>query len=45
MELRDRWFDDYEVGEVFDVPGDRLITEERIIAFATEFDPQAFPAR
>ena len=42
MELRDRWFDDYSAGEVIDVPGDRLMTEERIVAFATEFDPQPF---
>ena len=42
MELRDRWFDDFSVGEVIDVPGDRLMTEERIVSFATEFDPQRF---
>lgn len=42
MELRDRWFDDYTAGEVFDVPGDRLMTEERIVSFAAEFDPQPF---
>ena len=42
MELRDRWFDDYTVGEVIDVPGDHLLTEERIVDFAREFDPQRF---
>ncbi|MEM9562400.1 MAG: MaoC family dehydratase [Actinomycetota bacterium] len=42
MELRKRWFDDYTVGEVIDVPGDRLVTAERIVEFATEFDPQPF---
>ena len=42
MALRDRWFDDYESGEVIDVPGERLVTEERIIEFASEFDPQHF---
>jgi len=42
VDLPERWFDDYTVGEVFDVPGERLVTEERIIEFAREFDPQAF---
>jgi acyl dehydratase len=41
-DLADRWFDDYVVGEVFDVPGERLMTEERIVEFAREFDPQRF---
>lgn len=41
MELRDRWFDDFEVGETFEV-GDHLMTEERILAFGHEFDPQPF---
>lgn len=40
--LSDRWFEDYAVGEVIDVPGERLMTEERIIEFAREFDPQRF---
>ena len=42
MELRDRWFEDYRVGEVIEVPGRRTMTEERIIGFAREFDPQRF---
>ncbi|MGI9612365.1 MAG: MaoC family dehydratase [Acidimicrobiales bacterium] len=41
MELRDRWFDDFVEGEEF-VVGPHLMTEERIISFATEFDPQRF---
>lgn len=42
MDLSERWFEDFAVGEVFDVAGDRLMTEQRIIDFATEFDPQRF---
>ena len=41
MELAERWFDDYSVGEVFEL-GDHLMTEERIVSFAEEFDPQVF---
>lgn len=41
MELQDRWYDDFEVGEVF-VTSDHLMDEERIISFASEFDPQRF---
>lgn len=41
MELRDRWFDDYTEGEQFEV-GPHLMTKERIISFASEFDPQRF---
>ena len=41
MELHERWFDDYTVGEIFEV-GDHEMTEERIMSFATEFDPQRF---
>jgi acyl dehydratase len=41
MELTERWFDDFRVGEVFDV-GSHRMTEERIISFAQEFDPQRF---
>ena len=40
-ELTERWYDDYTVGEVFEV-GDHLMTEDRIISFASEFDPQIF---
>ena len=42
MELRDRWFDDYTVGEVIDVPGERAMDEVRMVDFAREFDPQPF---
>ena len=41
MELGDRWFDDFTEGEQFEV-GPHLMTEDRIIAFASEFDPQRF---
>lgn len=41
MELRDRWFEDFSQGEQFEI-GSHLMTEERIIAFASEFDPQRF---
>jgi acyl dehydratase len=41
VELRDRWFDDFGEGDRFEV-GPHLMTEERIISFATEFDPQRF---
>lgn len=39
--LRTRWFNDYSVGEVFEF-GHHLVTEQEIIAFATQYDPQAF---
>jgi len=42
VDLPERWFDDYSVGEVFEVPEERLVTEERIVEFAREFDPQPF---
>lgn len=41
MELSERWFEDYVEGEVYEV-GEYTMTEEAIIAFATEFDPQVF---
>ncbi len=41
MEIAERWFEDFTVGETFEVGGHEM-TEERIVAFATEFDPQAF---
>lgn len=41
VELRERWFDDYRAGEVFETTG-HVMTEEAIIAFASEFDPQVF---
>ena len=39
--LRERWFEDYAVGEVFEF-GDRLVTEAEIVDFAGRYDPQAF---
>lgn len=41
MELSERWFDDFTVGEVFET-GSHLMTEERILEFGAEFDPQPF---
>ena len=41
MELHDRFFDDFTEGEQFEV-GPHLMTEERIIEFGREFDPQPF---
>ena len=41
MEWRDRWYDNFEVGEVFETSS-HLMEEERIISFASEFDPQHF---
>jgi len=42
MELSERWFDDYAVGEVIDVPGSYVMDADRMVAFAQEFDPQRF---
>lgn len=39
--LRQRWFDDYAVGEVFEF-GMHEITEQEIIGFARQYDPQPF---
>lgn len=41
VELSERWFDDYRAGEVYETAS-HLMTEEAIIAFASEFDPQLF---
>ena len=38
---RERYFEDYLVGEVFEF-GDKLITAEEIVTFAQEYDPQPF---
>ena len=38
---KERWFDDFVVGEVFEF-GDRLVTEEEIVDFARRYDPQPF---
>lgn len=39
--LKERWFDDYAVGEVFEF-GDLLVTEAEIVEFARRYDPQPF---
>lgn len=36
-----RYFEDFRVGEVFETP-DRPVSEEEIIAFAEDYDPQHF---
>lgn len=36
-----RYFEDYTVGDIFEF-GDRLVTADEIVAFATEYDPQPF---
>ena len=38
---KDRYYEDYDEGEVFDC-GEILISEEEIITFAKCFDPQSF---
>jgi acyl dehydratase len=37
----ERYFEDYRAGEIFEF-GERLITKEEIIQFATLYDPQPF---
>jgi len=39
--LKDRWFEDYVRGEVFEF-GDYLVTEAEIVEFARRYDPQPF---
>jgi len=39
--VKDRYFDDWSEGEVFETES-HLMTEERIRSFAEEFDPQPF---
>jgi acyl dehydratase len=41
MDWAQRWFDDFEVGDVHETPS-HLMTEGDIIGFASEFDPQRF---
>ncbi len=41
QDVRDRYFDDWHEGEVFETDS-HLMTEERIRSFAEEFDPQPF---
>jgi acyl dehydratase len=40
-DLRQRTFDDWVVGETFEF-GETRVSEEEIIAFARQFDPQSF---
>jgi len=39
--LKQRFFEDYRVGEVFEF-GDELVTEQEIVEFANRYDPQPF---
>jgi acyl dehydratase len=39
--LTERYFEDYQTGEVFEF-GDYLVTQEEIIEFAKRYDPQPF---
>jgi acyl dehydratase len=41
QEVKDRYFDDWTEGEVFETES-HLMTEKRIRSFAEEFDPQPF---
>ena len=39
--LKERWFEDYQAGEVFEF-GEHLVSEAEIVSFATRYDPQFF---
>ncbi len=39
--LKDRWFDDFAVGELFEF-GAYVVSEDEIIDFARRYDPQPF---
>ena len=39
--MPDRYFDDFQPGQVYEL-GSKLVTEEEIVAFAQQFDPQPF---
>jgi len=39
--LKQRWFEDYATGEVFEF-GQHTVTEDEIIEFARRYDPQSF---
>jgi acyl dehydratase len=41
LDPRDRWFEDFEPGEVFEL-GSVVMDEAEMIEFATRFDPQLF---
>lgn len=38
---KERWFDDYQPGEVFEF-GQHLVTQDEIIEYARRYDPQPF---
>jgi acyl dehydratase len=39
--LKQRWFEDYSAGEVFEF-GEHAVTEAEIVGFARQYDPQFF---
>lgn len=39
--IKERYFEDYQVGETFEY-GNCTVTEEEIVDFATRYDPQSF---
>ncbi len=39
--IKERYFEDYQTGEVLEV-GDYLVTREEIVDFASRYDPQPF---
>jgi acyl dehydratase len=39
--LKERWFEDYAAGEVFEF-GEHYVTASEIVAFANKYDPQLF---
>ena len=39
--MPEHYFEDFEAGKVYEL-GSRTVTEEEIVAFAREFDPQSF---
>ena len=41
MPYRERWYEDYPVGEVVEF-GDHLVTEAEVLEFARRYDPQPF---
>jgi len=42
MELNERWWDDYQPGEVLEVAASYVMREDEMIAFARHYDPQRF---
>ena len=39
--MPDRYFEDFEPGQVYEL-GSKVVTEDEIVAFARQFDPQPF---